>query len=276
MKYSFICSEPYNKLSDFLSDSIVGVGKSGIARQIKSGEVKVNGVKVREDIPVKIGDNVTAFFPEFAVRKTVLDIVYSDDNIIIFNKPANVNFDQIPKLYGDDNLIAAHRLDRNTCGLIVFAKTVSASQSLNQAFKSRTVTKLYHAVVSPPPDKAEDSLKAYIKKEDRYSVVSDKKLEGFSSIQTDYKTLAVKEDKALIEVNLITGKTHQIRAHMAFIGSPVCGDGKYASRQVSKMKSDGQMLCAVSIAFNKLSKPLEYLNGKSFKIVAPFDADFID
>lgn len=249
------------------TDNFYPQGSFYFDRLLKNKDIRVNGVKVNKDVPLALDDVVTYYTNEAQEKKTAYGIIYEDENIIICDKESGVNseavFNSISEKYPGVKFI--HRLDRNTQGLIAFALNEEAEKELLKAFKEKRAEKKYLALCFGKFIKKHDVLSAYLKKDEKNSVV--KIFDGAGKgekIFTEYKVIKETGDFTLTEITLHTGKTHQIRAHMAHVGCPVAGDEKYGDSKLNKAhKLKRQCLIAKRLSFDFEGK-LSYLNGKIF------------
>ena len=227
--------------------------------------------------------------------KVNLNVVYEDENIILVNKPSglSVHEDESTKSntlityiqgylfdkgeYDPDSEQSfapalCNRIDRNTQGIVIAAKNAEALRVMNEKIKLREIDKYYLAAVHGIPKEKEKTLHGYLLKDEKTNTVRvfDKNPpKAAKDIITKYKVVAKRADTALIEVELLTGRTHQIRAHMAHIGHPLVGDGKYGINKSDRAKGyKHQALCSYKLRFSFRGEPtaLEYLNGKEFSI----------
>ncbi|MEG1519697.1 MAG: RluA family pseudouridine synthase [Clostridia bacterium] len=245
----------------------VGVSYAKAMSLISDKDVKVNGKRVKENLTVYEGDVVEVF----TNIERDISVVYEDDNIIVVFKDFGIStYDLLEKLISTrSELHAVHRLDTNTQGLIMFAKNTSAYESLLDCFERRELVKEYLAVVVGVPLRRADKMIAYLKKDSDEGMVQifDMPRQGRELIYTEYETREVFKGYALLNITLHTGKTHQIRAHMAYIGYPILGDGKYGNAEANKeFKLKRQELIAYKISFKEPEGSLAYLNGKVFEI----------
>lgn len=247
------------------------LGHFQILKTIENRNVKINGARVGSDVGVQKGDIVYVYIRDR--EKDVIEIVFSDKNVLVANKPAGIEVEGdgslTEKLNGqleEGKVTPVHRLDRNTMGLVVFALNKTAEAELTKIFADRDIDKLYHAVVVGQP-KGNAELKDFLFKDAKKSQVyiSPTAKTGYMPIQTNYKTLKRANGLALLEVKLITGRTHQIRAHLAYYKLPILGDGKYGVNITNKKYGVlKQLLACVKVTFRFEQKsPLFYLNNKS-------------
>lgn len=276
------------KLITYLQSKFNKLPQNAIYKALRNKDIKINGARIKENVTLEIGDELEIYIKDEIlygkVSKFEIDlkaIIYDDENILVYNKPVEIEVqgkngelgleEALKKYTGADFFKACHRLDRNTEGLVIFAKNIESEELVLKMIKDHVISKYYKALVYGIPKNAAMTLKAYLFKDSKNSkvIISDKKLIGYQEIITKYKVLErFKEDNtSLLEVELITGKTHQIRAHMAHIGHPIVGDGKYGNNQINKkFKQKYQKLCSYKIIFNEGYGKLGYLKGKVIKI----------
>lgn len=258
------------KLSEFLLDKYNGtLSYSKFNMLLRKKEIKVNGVRVKQDVIVNLGDLVESYYQK---KKMEIDVVYKDENLLVCNKPQGVTsenyFNEVLEQY--PTAIFTHRLDRNTSGIILFALNLQAYSELFNAFKKRAFEKYYHCLVSGCFEQKSGELNDYLLKDEKQSLVKiyNKQVKGSLPICTRYEEVACGEQSSVLKVELVTGRTHQIRAHLAYYGHFIIGDGKYGKESVNKQfKQSAQLLTASSITLHFDSKSkLNYLDKKCFFI----------
>lgn len=259
------------RLSDFIKDKTV-LKHGEVLSLLKNKDVKVNGKRISSDVKLNIDDLVAIYISEDKLKTTDILPIYFDDNILVVKKEKGVSSDEVFSVLKskETELYYIHRLDLNTDGIMVFAKNKVAETELLLGFKNRTFKKYYHAVILGSFSKDSGILKGYLKKDKNASKVEifDNKVNGALPIITAYKTVKKGKETSLVEVELVSGRTHQIRAHFAYFNHPVIGDGKYGNISLSNIKKvKSQLLTAKKLVlyFDKNS-PLYYLNEKVFEI----------
>lgn len=310
-----------NALSALLPD----LGTPRIFRALRHRDIRVNGHRVRNDQTVSAGDQIELYLPDDqpaeagAARRTdtaaakaepVYQTIHADDQLLIIEKPAglSVHGDRgqdeegtlialLKKEYRSQNIHLCHRLDRNTGGLIMVARSAEMEGAVREAMQQHLIVKRYRCLVRGVPthgapiqttDKSTFlELNAFLEKDARKSdvYIHDHMQRNDHPITTRYRVLQVytgvgSDSDAIseLEVELVTGRTHQIRAHMAHIGHPLVGDGKYGRNSFNKQfrGPNGivttQQLYAVALLFShKLKGPLASLAGRTFSVPAVYD-----
>ena len=283
-----IVNEKYNKkkLNNFILDSFPNLNKNTLFKALRKKDIKINGKRVSEDLQIHTGDEISIYIIDdflFGTNNFNIDIIYEDNNIVIFNKPenlsvtddniSNITLTSIVKEKFEKNLEPCHRLDRNTKGLIIYAKNQETLNILLNKFKNKEIEKHYYTKVYGILNKEHDILKSYLFKDSKKSLVyiSDSPKKDYLEIITEYTVLKrdFKNNITYLDINLHTGRTHQIRAHLSHIGYPVLGDGKYGTNEINKkfgLKT--QFLYSYKLKFNfkEPSGILDYLNGREIHL----------
>lgn len=267
------------KLSAFLYAHFNGLSSSTLHKALRKKDIRINDVRINEDKILHEFDSVTVFIvDDLLYKKYDIKTIYEDENILIVYKPTelevvseNVSADSLTKILSKQYsyIKPCHRIDRNTTGLVLFAKNPEALEILLSKFKNKEIKKNYRCTVLGTMPKKEDLLKAYLFKDTKKSLVyiSDTPKKGYQEILTKYSVIShdKKSNTSVLDVELITGRTHQIRAHLSHIGHPIIGDGKYGINEINKkFRCKFQMLENYKMQFNFTSNSgiLNYLNEK--------------
>ena len=270
------------KLSKFILDSFPHLSPNMLYKALRQKDIKINGTRINKDCTIYVGNEILVYIADnFLCPSINLDIVFEDENILIINKPSNIEVTgndslttNVHNQYSNSDFLPmpCHRLDRNTTGLVLFAKNEDSLNILLDKFKNHEIRKKYLALVYGIPKVKKARLEAYLFKDNKKSIVyiSDNFKTGYSKIITSYSVIKEYDNNSsLLEVEIETGKTHQIRAHLAHIGYPIIGDGKYGINSVNKAFGfKFQQLKAFELTFNFRidAKCLNYLNGKTFSL----------
>ena len=305
---SFVISQNDSgqRLDRFIHKSVPLLPQSMLYKYIRTKRIKVNSKRAEISQRLGVGDTVDMyindeFFAEAEKKYDFLDapkslnVIYEDANILLLDKKQGVLCHPDDKEYVDtligrvkrylyekgeykpdeENSFVpslVNRIDRNTGGIVIAAKNAEALRILNEKMKNRELHKYYLCVAVGCPKKKSDTLTGYLVKDEKKNEVKVSKTaaEGSKTVVTKYRVLQSNNTLSLIEVELLTGRTHQIRAHMASIGCPLLGDGKYGSNRTNK-KFGGykkQLLYSYRLQFDFQSDAgiLNYLDKQSFEV----------
>ena len=293
------------RLDRFLAKAVPLLPASLAQKYIRLKRIKRNGQRADRDIRLEAGDVLQLYINDeffdkprednayLTVASPKLNIVYEDEHILLVDKRPGLAvhphdgaeygrtlIDHIqsylyqkkewrPREENSFTPALCNRIDRNTGGIVIAAKTAEALRVMNQKIKDREMDKRYLAIVEGTPKPRDGSLKGYLFKDAKKNrvFVTDKPQEGAKTCQTNYKTLVSRSGLSLVECELITGRTHQIRAQFAHAGHPLLGDGKYGKLD-KKYDRNYQALYSykLSFTFTTDAGALDYLNGKSFRV----------
>ena len=295
------------RLDKFLSKRFRTMPKSLMHKYIRTKYIKLNGKKTTPEVFIHEGDVLTLYIKdeffeenkkeyEFMKASKKLDLIYEDQNIMLIDKKPGVIVHQ-DKNYDADCIVnrvqrylfekgeyspeedkafspaLVNRIDRNTGGIIIGAKNAMALRVLNEKVRTREIKKHYLCVVKGSPKKKADTLKDYLVKNESKNTVKviKNKTKNSKEILTRYKVLSYdkERDLSLCEIELLTGRTHQIRAHMAYIGHPLLGDEKYGDKTLNRrFHQNHQLLCSYKLTFDFTGDAgeLQYLNDQSFEL----------
>lgn len=292
------------RLDRFLKKYLKDAPQSFIYKMLRKKNIKVNNKRGNPDTIIMEGDTIQLYLSDETIEKFkgtnrvekskfALNIIYEDNNILLINKPVGILSHSAEKEYGNnivDSMIhylyekgeynpraektfkpsICNRLDRNTSGIIIGAKNYEALKLINAAIKEGKVYKYYKTIVKGIV-KEEGIFEGYLTKDEELNKVKvlDQEGDNTKRIITKIKVLKTSNKYSLLEIELITGRTHQIRAHLSNIGHPVIGDIKYGNKAVNRYfrenyRLESQFLHAYKIEFSNMEMPFDYLNGKEF------------
>ena len=264
------------KISKIILDKI-DIGYNSFCKLLRKKDIKINGKRVNKDVVVFQNDCLEIYIDEYKMnnsRREEIFEVFNDENILIVNKPVEIEVEGengIEGLLKNDygKIYPCHRLDRNTAGLVIFAKNIESLKILEDKFKNCEIQKKYIAQVKGVFRKSESEETAYLFKDSKKSLVyiSNTEKSGYRKIITKYTEIEKNEKLgiSILDIELKTGRTHQIRAHMAHLNHPIIGDGKYGDYEINKkFGKKYQMLVGYYLKFNFKSDSgvLEYLKDK--------------
>ena len=305
-EYYITKNDSGQRLNKFLEKAVPLLSGGMMHKYLRLKRIKVNGKRTEAAYRLCEGDAVQLYLndeyfdaphEEEAFRRITqpqIRIVYEDENILLADKAPGmvVHADE----NGDNNTLIAHiqaylfqsgawnpedaasfapalcnRIDRNTGGIVICAKTAEALRILNERIRERELEKRYLCVVHGKPKPAEGLIENFLRRDEKRKQVTLHKtrVPGAKTAKTRYRTLASSGKLSLVECELLTGRTHQIRAHMASIGCPLLGDGKYGTNELNRpYRENGQLLYAYSLTFHfeEDAGALAYLNGRTFYV----------
>jgi 23S rRNA pseudouridine955/2504/2580 synthase len=260
------------KITKFINKELPFLTYSAVQKILRKSDIRINDKKINTDVIISDGDKIKIYYKDESITFNP-SVIYEDNNVIIYYKPVKIASDGensfADKIYKyiNSEYRLCHRLDTNTDGLILFAKNDEVFEIIKNAFKLHQISKYYLACVYGNVEK-EETLKAYLIKDSKIGKVTIYNEQVDSSVEIITKIKPIKNciDHTYLEVELITGKTHQIRAHLASLGYYIIGDSKYGKEEINnQFKRHLQALTAYKIKFNFTDKKLQYLNDISIE-----------
>lgn len=306
MKIEIGSNEAGQRLDKFLRKLLKDVPLSAIFKALRKGDVRVNGKKQKENYAICIGDTIEIKYITskketkdnfIKVDPSGMKIVFEDDNLLVVEKwPGilvhpddkkkeatlndyvlsylNEKGDYIPENEITFTPAPCNRLDRNTSGIVMFGKNFEALRILNETIRNEEVKKYYNTLVK---GKIRDGLyEGYILKNEDVNIskIYEKEIPGSKKISMEVKTIQTNGAFSFLEIDLITGRSHQIRAHLSHLGCPLIGDNKYGDKRLNsffenKFGLNYQFLYAYKLIFREITGKLEYLQDKTIVTALP-------
>jgi 23S rRNA pseudouridine1911/1915/1917 synthase len=274
------------RIDQFVTESQPSLSRMEVQRLIKAGEIRVNGAPIKPSYRLTSGETISVNLPAPVERSVQaedipLDVLYEDEDLVAINKPAGMvvhpahgnesgtlvnaalaRWPEMRRITGEERAGIVHRLDKDTSGVIVLAKTSTALKALQGQFKARTTYKRYIALVDGIPESGTGVIEAPIARDPRQRKRMAVVKQGRPST-TRYQVIETFPQHALLNVEILTGRTHQIRVHMQWLGYPVAGDRVYGRRKVTVPLKDRIFLHAAELQVDSPSK------GMRLQFVAP-------
>ncbi len=292
--------EPY-RLDKFLMDRLPNVTRNKVQQGIKDGFVKVNGQEVKPNFKVKANDEIVVALPEppreteIIPENIPLNIIFEDDDLLVVNKEAGMvvhpaynnwsgtlvnaltyHFKQLPTMKDNEGRPGlVHRIDKDTSGLLVIAKSEKAMSGLAKQFFDHSIERTYYALVWGVPKEEMGTIDVNLgrsEKDRRVTVAIEDGSRGRHAI-THFKLLEDLRYVSLLQCNLETGRTHQIRAHMKYLGSPLFNDATYGGDRIIKGTQFSKYKAFVENAFKLM--PRQALHAKSLGFTHPVSGEFM-
>jgi 23S rRNA pseudouridine955/2504/2580 synthase len=293
------------RIDKFMTKAFPNLPQSMLYRAIRTKDIKINKKRCEPSSKLSEGDVLTVFLKDDFLQKkpeeydflkapVKLEVVYEDNNLIILDKKPGLivhpdedyHFDSLISriqhyLYDkgeydpskENSFVPAliNRIDRNTGGLVLAAKNSETLRIMNLKFKNRELEKHYLCLVIGIMPKKSDILTGYLEKDEKNKrvYITDHRTSETKTIKTKYTVIEARNNFSLLDIDLLTGRTHQIRAHLASVGHPIAGDGKYGLNSINKkIGFPYQALYANSIRFDFKTDagPLNYLNNRTFSV----------
>lgn len=293
------------RLDKFIEKAVKNLPKSLLYKYVRIKRIKVNDKRSQISYKLICGDRVEFYINDeffvsdkkeysFLSASSSINVVYEDENILLTDKPAGLVVHEDESQSADtligriqhylynkgeydpkkENSFApalCNRIDRNTAGLVITAKNAESLRILNEKIKNREIRKFYLCVAHRIFEKKSGVLEAFLERDmtEKKVYIHENRRQGDLTIKTKYRVIAEKNNLSLVEVELLTGRTHQIRAHLAFVGHPLLGDGKYGSNEINQgyiMHHQALYAYKCVFDFKEDAGLLQYLNGKAVEI----------